>query len=163
MLPEIAPRRIPTTSRAAPEIAWQHYDVSPASRQQPRSANWADRSTIAKYRWTAQGKTFHDTRSIKCVGVWDPVGSYGIPEGFGLAPLARYIALIFLGFLDTSFGEHVDVGLHAGAVDEHRRPFVPTLWTIAKGQQPRGYVEQTWFAGAHRNVGGGYPDSGIWT
>jgi uncharacterized protein (DUF2235 family) len=143
------------------EIAWQHYRVSPASRQQPRSANWADRSTIAKYRWTAQGKTFHDTRSIKCVGVWDTVGSYGIPEGFGLAPLARYIALIFLGFLDTSFGEHVDVGLHAVAVDEHRRPFVPTLWTIAKGQQPRGHVEQTWFAGAHRNVGGGYPDSGI--
>ena len=143
------------------EIAWQHYRVSPASRQQPWSANWADRSTIAKYRSTAQGKTFHDTRSIKCVGVWDTVGSYGIPAGFGLAPLARYIALIFLGFHDTSFGEHVDVGLHAVAVDEHRRPFVPTLWTIAKGQQPRGHVEQTWFAGAHRNVGGGYPDSGL--
>jgi uncharacterized protein (DUF2235 family) len=143
------------------EIAWQHYRVSPASRQQPRSANWADRSTIAKYRSTAQGKTFHDTRSIKCVGVWDTVGSYGIPAGFGLASLARYIALIFLGFHDTSFGEHVDVGLHAVAVDEHRRPFVPTLWTIAKGQHPRGHVEQTWFAGAHRNVGGGYPDSGI--
>ena len=93
--------------------------------------------------------------------MWDTVGSYGIPAGFGLAPLARYIALIFLGFHDTSFGEHVDVGLHAVAVDEHRRPFVPTLWTIAKGQQPRGHVEQTWFAGAHRNVGGGYPDSGI--
>jgi Uncharacterized alpha/beta hydrolase domain (DUF2235) len=143
------------------EIAWQHYRVSPASRQRPQSASWADRSTIAKYKSTAQGKTFHDNRSIKCVGVWDTVGSHGIPAGFGLAPLARYVALIFLGFHDTSFGEHVDLGLHAVAVDEHRRPFVPTFWTITKGQQPRGHVEQTWFAGAHCNVGGGYPDSGL--
>jgi hypothetical protein len=78
-----------------------------------------------------------------------------------LAPLARYVALLTLGFHDTSFGDHIDVGLHAIAVDEHRRPFVPTFWTIATGQRPRGHVEQTWFAGAHCNVGGGYPDSGL--
>ena len=29
-----------------------------------------------------------------------------------------------------------------------------------KGQQP-GHVERTWFAGAHCNVGGGYPESGL--
>jgi len=95
------------------------------------------------------------------VGVWDTVGSYGIPAGIGLAPLARYFTLVTLGFHDTSFGDHVEVGLHAVAVDEHRRPFVPTFWTIAKGQQPKGHVEQTWFAGAHCNVGGGYADSGL--
>jgi type VI secretion system (T6SS) phospholipase Tle1-like effector len=32
---------------------------------------------------------------------------------------------------------------------------------MAKGHPPRGHVEQTWFAGAHCNVGGGYPDSGL--
>ena len=143
------------------EVAWQHYRVSPASRQQPEHANSAERTKIAKYKSIEEGGVFHDTRSIKCVAVWDTVGSYGIPAGFGLAPLARYVALIFLGFHDTSFGEHVDVGLHAVAIDEHRRPFVPTFWTIAKGQQPRGHVEQTWFAGAHCNVGGGYADSGL--
>jgi hypothetical protein len=93
--------------------------------------------------------------------VWDTVGSYGVPAGVGLAPLARYISLLFLGFHDTRFGEHIEVGLHAVAVDEHRRPFVPTFWTIPKGQRPRGHVEQTWFAGVHCNVGGGYPDSGL--
>jgi hypothetical protein len=100
-------------------------------------------------------------RSIKCVAVWETVGSYGVPAGFGLRALARYIALFFLGFHDTSFGEHVAVGLHAVAVDEHRRPFVPTFWTIPIGQHPNGHVEQTWFAGAHCNVGGGYADSGL--
>jgi len=68
------------------------------------------------------------------------------------------VSLRALGFHDTSFGEHVAVGLHAVGVDEHRRPFVPTFWTIEKGQQPKGHVEQTWFAGAHCNVGGGYAD-----
>jgi hypothetical protein len=89
------------------------------------------------------------------------VGSYGVPAGIGLAALARYFTLVTLGFHDTKFGEHVAVGLHAVAVDEHRRPFVPTFWTIAKGRQPKGQVEQTWFAGAHCNVGGGYVESGL--
>lgn len=146
---------------AAPvlEAAWQHYRVKPAAREQPASSG--DQKIIADYRSLASQQVFHQSRSIKCVAVWDTVGSYGIPAGFGLAALARYYALITLGFHDTSFGEHIDVGLHALGVDEHRRPFVPTFWTIAKGQAPRGHVEQTWFAGAHCNVGGGYPDSGL--
>jgi len=143
------------------EIAWAHYRVAPSVRQQPQTASSTDQKTLEDYDFLAQRQAFHDTRNIKCVAVWDTVGSYGIPAGIGLAPLARYFTLVTLGFHDTSFGEHIEVGLHAVAVDEHRRPFVPTFWTIAKAQQPRGHVEQTWFAGAHCNVGGGYPESGL--
>jgi uncharacterized protein (DUF2235 family) len=143
------------------EVAWQHYRVAPAVRLHPQTASSADQKTITDYQALAAGQAFHDTRSVKCVAVWDTVGSYGIPAGFGLAPLARYFTLAVLGFHDTSFGDHVDVGLHAVGADEHRRPFVPTFWTIAKGQNPKGHVEQTWFAGAHCNVGGGYADSGL--
>jgi hypothetical protein len=143
------------------EIAWAHYRVSPAVRQQPQTAGAGDRKTLDNYNALVQRSAFHDTRAIKCVAVWDTVGSYGIPAGIGLAPLARYFTLLTLGFHDTSFGEHIDVGLHAVAVDEHRRPFVPTFWTIARGRRPKGHVEQTWFAGAHCNVGGGYPQSGL--
>ena len=135
------------------EVAWEHYRVKPAARQQPQTASSADQTAIANYKSLGQRQAFHDTRAIKCVAVWDTVGSYGIPAGFGLAPLARYFALVTLGFHDTSFGEHVEVGLHAVAVDEHRRPFVPTFWTIPIGQKPKGHVEQTWFAGAHGNGG----------
>jgi hypothetical protein len=67
----------------------------------------------------------------------------------------------FLGFRDTRFGNHIDVGLHAVRIDERRRPFVPTFWTIPKGEQPRGHVEQVWFPAVHSNVGGSYPDSGL--
>jgi uncharacterized protein (DUF2235 family) len=143
------------------EVAWNHYRVTPSARRQPQTASSADQKTIAHYQALAAQRAFHDNRRVKCVAVWDTVGSYGIPAGFGLAPLARYFALMTLGFHDTSFGEHVEVGLHAVAVDEHRRPFVPTFWTIPKGQEPKGDVEQTWFAGAHENVGGGCPDSGL--
>jgi uncharacterized protein (DUF2235 family) len=143
------------------EIAWQHYRVAPSVRQRPQTAGAADRKTLADYNALAAQQAFHDTCTITCVGVWETVGSYGIPAGIGLAPLARYFTLVTLGFHDTSFGNHVKVGLHAVAVDEHRRPFVPTFWTIPVGQQPNGHVEQTWFAGAHSNVGGGYADSGL--
>ncbi|HEY1746854.1 MAG TPA: DUF2235 domain-containing protein [Xanthobacteraceae bacterium] len=150
--------------RRAPELldaAWQHYRVKPTARDQPQTGSTSEQTAVADYASLAARQSFHADRSIACVGVWDTVGSYGIPAGFGLAALARYYALITLGFHDTSFGDNVAVGLHALGVDEHRRPFVPTFWTIAKGQRPNGYVEQTWFAGAHCNVGGGYPDSGL--
>ena len=143
------------------EVAWQHYRVAPAVRKQPQTASMSDRKTLADYDTLAAKQSFHDARTITCVGVWDTVGSYGIPAGIGLAPVARYFTLVTLGFHDTSFGDHVKVGLHAVAVDEHRRPFVPTFWTIPKGEEPAGHVEQTWFAGAHSNVGGGYADSGL--
>jgi len=47
------------------------------------------------------------------------------------------------------------------AVDERRRPFVPTFWTAPKAKPPTTHVEQTWFAGVHCNIGGGYVDAGL--
>jgi uncharacterized protein (DUF2235 family) len=143
------------------ELVWNHYRVKPSARNEAGAAGGADQKTIAAYRSLVAKDAIHPDQTIKCVGVWDTVGSYGVPAGFGLAALARYWALFTLGFHDTRFGDKIDVGLHAVAVDERRRPFVPTFWTIPKGQQPRGIVEQTWFAGVHCNVGGGYSDAGL--
>jgi hypothetical protein len=116
-----------STDTAMFETAWRHYRVKPAVRGRPETASSSERAAIDDY--AAAGSSFYDTRTVKCVAVWDTVGSYGIPAGLGLAPLARYFALLTLGFHDTSFGDHVEVGLHAVAVDEHRRPFVPTKET----------------------------------
>lgn len=100
------------------ETAWAHCRVAPKVRQQPATGTAGDRKAIIAYDTLKQ--TFHDTRTVTCVAVWDTVGSYGIPAGFGLAPLARYFTLATLGFHDTSFGDHVEVGLHAGG---HREFF----------------------------------------
>ena len=100
---------------------------------------------------------------IRCVGVWDTVGSYGIPTGFGPSALARHFTMWTRGFRDTRFGDKVQLGLHAIAVDEMRRPFVPTFWTLRDDRelQPGQEVEQVWFPGVHSNVGGGYERRGL--
>ncbi len=100
---------------------------------------------------------------VKLLGVYDTVGSYGVPAGFsGLAPLGRYITLaVFGGFEDTRLGGHVEHALHAIAVDERRRPFTPTFWTVKKGEPHPKNIEQNWFPGVHCNVGGGYDESGL--
>jgi uncharacterized protein (DUF2235 family) len=84
---------------------------------------------------------------LTMVGVWDTVGSLGIPSVFGgVSPL-------LYGFLDTSLHPDVLNAYQALAVDERRIEFPPTLWTgtTAPGQ----VLEQIWFCGCHSDVGGG--------
>lgn len=90
---------------------------------------------------------------ITCVGVWDTVGSLGIP----VDPLG--IDNKIYGFLDTNLHPNVQNAFHAVAIDERRSEFPPTLWTppFAPGQ----HVEQVWFAGVHCDVGGGYSETGL--
>ena len=91
---------------------------------------------------------------IQCVGVWDTVGSLGIPLR-GLRGLTRRRHQ----FHDTELSGSVLNAFHALAIDEHRAPFEPTLWDYKpKGTQR---VEQVWFCGAHSDVGGGYPENGL--
>jgi uncharacterized protein (DUF2235 family) len=93
---------------------------------------------------------------IHCIGVWDTVGSLGIPlSGFRLWNKERY------AFHDTTLSSIVDHAYHALAVDETRVNFVPTIWNQSenvKQYNPGQVLEQRWFPGVHSNVGGGYPD-----
>lgn len=128
------------------------FDISRANR----SARQGSRSGAPP-----SGPDIQASNRIKLLGVFDTVGSYGVPAGFsGLAPLGRYITLaVFGGFEDTQLGAHVDHALHAIGVDERRRPFTPTFWTVKKGDPHPQNIEQNWFPGVHCNVGGGYEDS----
>src|SRR5580704_701267 len=85
------------------------------------------------------------------VGVWDTVGSLGIPAIFGgVSPL-------LYGFLDTSLNALILNAYHAVSIDERRVEFPATLWTSAPvaGQT----IEQVYFCGVHSDVGGGYEPS----
>jgi uncharacterized protein (DUF2235 family) len=85
---------------------------------------------------------------ITMVGVWDTVGSLGIPAIFGgVSPL-------LYGFLDTSLSSSILHAYQALAIDERRAEFPPTLWTAAA---PGQTMEQVWFSGVHCDVGGSYP------
>lgn len=143
------------------DAVWDHFRIDPDIRDGKTAAGSSDRKKIETFNKVAAQNTIDPKPRIKCVGVFDTVGSYGVPAGIGLAALGRYFTLAFLGFHDTEIGQHVDIGLHAVAVDERRRPFVPTFWTAPKAKPPTTHVEQTWFAGVHCNIGGGYPDAGL--
>jgi uncharacterized protein (DUF2235 family) len=109
----------------------------------------------------------HDT-AVRFVGVWDTVGALGLPRGVipFLDKFDKALDEKLYAFLDTDLNPRVEAAYHAAAIDEHRKPFVPTLWTDPKDAAPRvnvagSNVEQTWFVGAHSNVGGGYEDAGL--
>jgi uncharacterized protein (DUF2235 family) len=98
---------------------------------------------------------------IKVVAVWDTVGALGMP--FGNIP---GVSRSSFGWLHTGLRIPIENAYHAMAIDEHRRAFAPTLWTVRKPTDPEAIVaaprelksvEQRWFVGAHANVGGGYP------
>lgn len=92
----------------------------------------------------------HDV-DIEMIGVWDTVGSLGIPSIFGDIDLLRY------SFLDTQLSPRVKAAYQALAIDEERECFPPTLWDDS--QVPGQILEQAWFTGCHGNVGGGCLDS----
>jgi uncharacterized protein (DUF2235 family) len=93
-----------------------------------------------------------DGVQIKAIGVWDTVGALGIPmAGLRLLTRRKY------RFHDTELSGAVQYAYHALAIDEHRRPFEPTLWYYRP--KPPQQVEQVWFCGAHSDVGGGYAES----
>lgn len=85
---------------------------------------------------------------IEMIGVWDTVGSLGIPALIGRIDPVQY------GFLDTGLSPKVRMAAQALAIDERRMQFPPTLWsrTTVPGQT----LEQVWFTGTHGDVGGGY-------
>lgn len=88
---------------------------------------------------------------IKFLGVWDTVGSLGIPGIRGL--LRKY------RFHNVNLGSNIQYAYQALAIDEQRKPFKPSLWS-AKGLSNQ-VLEQMWFAGVHKNIGGGYSPDGL--
>jgi hypothetical protein len=93
---------------------------------------------------------------IDFLGVWDT--ALGLP--FGNLPL---LGKGDMQFLNTGIRVSNKFAFHALAIDEHRKAFAPTLWTVdfpIGAPEPHhsrtiSQVEQRWFVGAHANVGGG--------
>jgi uncharacterized protein (DUF2235 family) len=84
---------------------------------------------------------------ITAVAVWDTVGALGIPDFNGSSGQAADA----YRFADDMLSANVQYGIHAVSYDELRQSFQPTLW------RSRDRIKQYWFAGAHADVGGGYP------
>src|SRR4029450_2328709 len=77
---------------------------------------------------------------IRFVGVWDTVDAVGLP--FHLGDLLNATIHLFK-FPDL----------------RHPQTFPPLMWKETRDDASR--ISQVWFAGAHSNVGGGYPKQGM--
>jgi Uncharacterized alpha/beta hydrolase domain (DUF2235) len=87
--------------------------------------------------------------TLTAVAVWDTVGSLGIPIYHAGA------AIDLFRFCDTALSPNINLGVHAVALDEQRKPFEPTLWDANPN------VTQAVFPGGHCDIGGGYPEHGL--
>jgi uncharacterized protein (DUF2235 family) len=96
---------------------------------------------------------------IKFTGVWDTVGTIGVPWGN-----LKRISASENRFFELDPRAVYDECYQALAVDEERPHYRPILWKsfvpgekVASPSWPeKPKFEQRWFVGAHSNVGGGY-------
>jgi hypothetical protein len=93
---------------------------------------------------------------IRFIGVWDTVDAVGLP--FRLSDVIN-ATLYQFKFSDHKLSPLVRRACQALSIDDQRESFAPLLWTEDPQDQSR--IQQVWFAGAHSNVGGGYPKQGM--
>ncbi len=103
---------------------------------------------------------------VTYLGIWDTVGSLGIP---GYIAFASAVNRGFQ-FHDVSLSSMVDRARHAVAIDERKQDFAPTLWDNldmlnelrgADPAAPDAPYQQVWFPGVHGSVGGGGERRGL--
>jgi hypothetical protein len=144
------------TTELGEKASWKAIDTLYEDGYRKRAGDDA----VRQLRQAVGEDKFHNAAgeklAIHFLGVWDTVGSLGIPDYLGVLDLA--FDRLDNSFHDTRFASNVQIGRHALAMDEMRESFQPTLWTdIPAGAD----VEQIWFPGVHSDVGGGYQQSGL--
>jgi hypothetical protein len=108
-----------------------------------------DRSQVTQFR---DKNCCEGEVTISFLGVWDTVDGVGLP--FHLSDFIN-LTIHRFKFPDRKLSGCVQRACHALAIDDERHSFHPSLWE----NDPR--IDQVWFAGAHSNVGGGYPKQGM--
>lgn len=101
----------------------------------------------------------HGNERIAFIGVWDTVDAVGLP-----LPIADFVNRFVYQFKfpNLTLSPSVDRAYHALAIDDERESFHPLLWDEPRRAAPsKQIIQQVWFAGAHSNVGGGYPKQGM--
>jgi uncharacterized protein (DUF2235 family) len=144
-------RRRVTTDSAGKVVALKDRDFAEAiAFRESFSRAWVPMTGATA---DPQGR---DQLTVKYVGVWDTVGSLGIPSIWGTDK--KY------SFHDLTLGRWVTGARHAVALDETRRAFEAALWTnVGDGAESERHptAKQLWFSGDHGGVGGGDGREGL--
>ena len=108
-------------------------------------------------------KPSHVKPEVEFVGLWDTVDAYGMPIDEMKRGWDEWVWP--LSMVKPAPPERVKKLCHALALDDERQTFHPLLIDEST-QKPQAStndekVTQVWFAGAHSDVGGGYPDDSL--
>jgi hypothetical protein len=131
-----------------------------------------DRPFIDARRTAAQGQNrVGGEPVIRFVGLFDTVAAYGVPiEEFRKAIDKTIFPMVFK---DGEMSPLVRHARHALSLDDERTTFHPVRIEHEARPNPGAApekktiptrcedVEEVWFAGAHSDVGGGYPDDSL--
>ncbi|KAF5526248.1 Uncharacterized protein CGCA056_v002521 [Colletotrichum aenigma] len=115
-----------------------------------RNKDHRNGSTLGKFLKSINDPWVPGEIEVKAVGVWDTVGSLGMP--YSLSKMGRSEDEIRFGSQDVH--ERIQHAFHALAWDEYRKPFKPTLWSRDISNK-NTHLRQVWFPGSHSDVGGG--------
>lgn len=148
-------QRLPTTAAldAMVKKTYKVYRKSYRTELAKLFLGEPDTSAITKFR----SEHCHPCEiEISFIGVWDTVDAVGLP--FHWSDFINTMIYRFK-FRDRKLSKLVKHACHALAIDDERHSFHPILWDEKEETSRR--IEQVWFAGAHSNVGGGYPKQGM--
>jgi uncharacterized protein (DUF2235 family) len=97
---------------------------------------------------------------VAFLGLWDTVDAYGLPVDEMTRGWDDWVWPLSMGAKIPP--RNVDRICHAVSLDDERHTFHPVLLDESCLEpRDRDRVTQVWFAGAHANVGGGYPDDSL--
>ncbi|KAF1997643.1 hypothetical protein P154DRAFT_547308 [Amniculicola lignicola CBS 123094] len=140
--------------------AWLEFVNGKLSKKgkelEKRGGRWSEREQIEGWEIRPHGElaVSEESRKVKVVGVWDTVGSLGIPD---VAWFDNANFRVKFGFHNVKLSDNIEHAYHALALDERRGAFRPTLWWTKKTSPTE--LKQVWFPGVHINCGGGSDDA----
>ncbi|KAJ7293538.1 hypothetical protein C8J57DRAFT_1269293 [Mycena rebaudengoi] len=113
-------------------------------------APWTHHDSPGKKRADSDADSF----SVKFLGVYETVGSLGLPEE--LTRRSKQVKTVF-GFNDRVLGEHIEYAYQALALNETRVDFDCCKFEQSPAAlRKKQTLSQCWFIGSHADVGGGY-------
>ncbi|KAK4226572.1 hypothetical protein QBC38DRAFT_480113 [Podospora fimiseda] len=114
---------------------WREW-VEGVRRFDPDQKNLPQEWKRSPSQWLKRphGAPPESTRWVEAVGVFDTVGSLGIPEMEGwftnavVKLFGKAVPVEKFGFHNVALSPYIKNAYHALALDEHRKPFDATLW-----------------------------------
>jgi uncharacterized protein (DUF2235 family) len=151
MLPRQGVRKIPQAYQIYQDAKGQYVGKGELMRESTKVRELPDVAKFRQQMINEYGSDYREEIEITVLGCWDTVGALGIPK---ISWIPGFIDRFFnqkYQFHNTKLSSTVKFALHAIAIDERRKAFLPTQMK----PDHDGQLAEVWFAGGHGGVGGG--------